>query len=219
MELDELKSAWQVLDKRLETSNRLQLQAYREKKLGLLNRRLRPLFWGQVVQILLGGVMVLLAIAFWEPHRHELLMLLSGLVVHGYGVALIISAAVTLARISAIDDAAPVIVIQKQLAYLRRFRVISGLWAGLPWWFLWMPLMAMGARWAAGINLYTKVPSVFVLGTAIGLLGLAATWWFHHWSRDPSRPHMARSVDDAMSGHSLRAAQQVLDEIAAFEAD
>ena len=75
MELDELKSAWQVLDQRLETSNRLQLQAFREGKFHQLKRRLRPLFWGQVAQMVLGVAVVLSAVAFWTAHRGELSML------------------------------------------------------------------------------------------------------------------------------------------------
>jgi len=219
MELDELKSAWQILDQRLETSNRLQLQAFRERKLDQLKRRLRPLFWGQVVQMVLGALVLLSAIGFWAGHRHEWPMLLSGIVVHAYGVVMIMTAGITLGRMGAIDHAAPVMALQKQLAALRRFYIRSGLWAGLPWWFLWMPIMAILVNSATGINLYTRAPSVFVFGTIIGLLGLAVTWLFHRWSNNPNHPHRTRAVEDSLTGRSLRSAQAVLDEIAAFERD
>lgn len=219
MELDELKSAWQILDQRLETSNRLQLQAFRERKLDQLKRRLRPLFWGQVAQIVLGALVILPAADFWAGQFPDWSMLLSGIVLHAYGVALIITAGITLSRMNSIDHAAPVMALQKQLATLRRFYIRSGLWAGLPWWFLWMPIMAILVKSATGINLYTKAPSVFVFGTIIGLLGLAATWLFHRWSNNPNHPHRTRAVEDSMTGRSLRSAQEVLDELAAFERD
>lgn len=219
MELDELKSAWQVLDQRLETSNRLQLQAFRERKLDQLQRRLRPLFWGQVAQIVLGVLVLLSAVGFWTRHSQDVSMFLSGMVLHVYGVALIMTSGITLARMAAIDPSAPVLALQKQLASIRRFRILSGLWAGLPWWFLWMPIMAMLVKSGTGMNMFERVPSVFVFGTMIGVLGLAVTWAFHRWTRNPSRPHMAQAVDDSLTGRSLRSAQAVLDEIAAFEKD
>jgi len=219
MELDELKSAWQSLDQRLETSNRLQLQAFRERKLDQLDRRLRPLFWGQVAQIVLGALVILPAANFWAGQLPEWSMTLSGLVLHVYGVALIITAGVTLSRMNAIDHAAPVMALQKQLGSLRHFRIRSGLWAGLPWWFLWMPIMAVLVKSGTGVNMYESAPLVFVFGAIIGALGLAVTWAFHRWSLNPKHPHRAKAVEDSVTGKSLRSAQAVLDEIAAFEKD
>ncbi len=60
---------------------------------------------------------------------------------------------------------------------------------------------------------------MFVIGTGIALVGLAGTWWFGRWSRHPSRPRLARKMQDSLSGRSLLSAQAVLDEIAAFEED
>jgi len=57
------------------------------------------------------------------------------------------------------------------------------------------------------------------VGSLIGLAGLALTWWFHRWSRNPARPDRARSVDDALTGRSLLSAQKVLDELSAFESE
>lgn len=219
MELDELKSAWQILDHRLETSNRLQLQAFRERKLDQLKRRLRPLFWGQVAQIVLGALVLLSAVGFWTNHHQDVSMLLSGIVLHAYGVVMIMTAGITLGRMRAIDHSSPVMALQKQLASLRRFYILSGLWAGLPWWFLWMPIMAMLVKAGTGVNMFVRAPSVFVIGTIIGVLGLAATWAFHRWSRNPSHPHRTKAVEDSITGRSLRSAQAVLDEIAAFEKD
>jgi hypothetical protein len=219
MELDELKSAWQSLDQRLETSNRLQMQAFRERKLDQLNRRLRPLYWGQVVQVVIGTLVLLSAIAFWSSHRHEVSMLLSGIVVHVYGVVMIMTAGITLGRVAALDYSAPVMALQKQLGSIRRFHILGGLWAGLPWWFLWMPIMAVLVKSGTGVNMYENAPLVFFFGTIIGLLGLAVTWAFHRWSLNPRHPHRAKAVEDSVTGKSLRSAQAVLDEIAAFEKD
>ncbi|MET0226197.1 MAG: serine/threonine protein kinase, partial [Dokdonella sp.] len=80
-----------------------------------------------------------------------------------------------------------------------------------------MPFMMVLLMVLFGADLYADAPSVIYSGSAVGILGLIATWWFHRWSRDPRRPRLARFVDDSMTGDSLREAQAHLDEIARFE--
>ena len=46
MELDDFKSAWQTLDRRLQLDNTLKLHALRERSLDKARDSLRPLFWG-----------------------------------------------------------------------------------------------------------------------------------------------------------------------------
>ena len=58
MELDDFKQAWQTLDRRLELQNTLQLQAHRERKFDSLRRKLRPLRWGQALQMIFGIVVI-----------------------------------------------------------------------------------------------------------------------------------------------------------------
>jgi serine/threonine-protein kinase len=219
MELDDLKQAWQTIDRRLEQQNALQLGMYRDGKLDTLRRRLRPLVWGQSLQILFGVLVAILSAAFWSSHRQETPMLVAGIVMHVYGVVAIIMGAITLGRLSRIDYSAPVLSMQKQLASVRRLYVIGGMLVGLPWWVLWLPALMMFARAASGADLYTNLQAWFWLNIAVGLLGLAGTWWFHRWSQHPSRPRLAKWVGDTMTGSSLRKAQGVLDEIARFERD
>jgi hypothetical protein len=217
MELDDLKSAWQILDRRLEQQAALNLHIFKQGKLDRMRSTLRPLFWGQILQIFFGVAMVLLAVSFWTQHRDVPHLLFTGLIVHVYGVVTIIFAGVTLGMIGRIDHSAPVLGIQKQLAQLRRTYIINGMSVGLPWWVLWLPLMQMFFMGAFGADLYTNL-GIWIWGTyAIGVLGLLATWWFHRWSRDPRRARVAKFVDDSVTGSSLRNARRVLDEIASFE--
>jgi len=68
-----------------------------------------------------------------------------------------------------------------------------------------------------GADIYLHAPSMYVAGSAIGVAGLLATWGFYHWSRQPSRPRLAKLMEDSVTGVSLRRAQALLDEIAQFE--
>lgn len=221
MELDELKATWQALDQRLAHGNRLQLQILREGKLDKARKSLRPLFWGQLVQMLFGLPFVLLASLLWmrtgaSTQPLPLPTLVAGIFVHAYGIATVVLAGCTLGLISALDYSAPVLSIQKQLAKLRRFYLINGMIAGLPWWLMWVPVL-MVLSGLSGIDLYAKAPSLVWIGLGIGVAGLLATWWFHRWSRSPRRPRLAKAMEDSVTGGSLRRAQSLLDELASFE--
>jgi hypothetical protein len=219
MELDELKATWQALDRRLEQNNRINLELFKEKKLEKARTSLRPLFWGQLVQMLFIGLpFVLLAGCLWAglESRPSLPLLLAGIFVHVYGVATIALAGCTMGLIRTIDYSAPVLAIQKQLAKLRRFYIINGMIAGLPWWLMWVPVL-MVLCGLVGVDLYAKGPSVVWIGLGIGIAGLLATWWFHRWSRSAKRPKLAKAMEDSVTGGSLRKAGRILSELEQFE--
>jgi len=219
MELDELKATWQALDRQLAQHNRINLELFKEGKLDKARTSLRPLFWGQLAQMLLLGLpFVLMASCLWTMLGSwpPLPLLLAGIVVHVYGVATIALAGQTMGLIKTIDYSAPVLSIQKQFAKLRRFYFINGMIAGLPWWLLWVPVL-MVLSGLVGVDLYARAPSVIWTGLGIGIAGLLATWWFHHWSRSPKRPKLAKAMEDSVTGGSLRKAQRILDDIARFE--
>lgn len=216
MELDDLKQAWQMLDKRLQLDNSLKLHDLRERKLDKARGSLRPLFWGQVAQILLFGIPVIaLASLLWMSQPQHASVIVAGIVLHAYGVFTIIAAGVVLGQLGKIDYSAPVLEIQKQLARVRVLYIRSGMVAGLPWWFLWVVVL-MVLTGLGDVDLFAKAPSLVWLGLGIGAVGLLATWWFHRWSRRPERAEFGRKVDDSMAGGSLRRAQAQLDELARF---
>lgn len=219
MELDELKATWQALDRRLAQHNRINLELFKEKKLEKARTSLRPLFWGQLAQMLfLGLPLVLLAGCLWAglESTPPLPLLLAGIFVHAYGVATIALAGGTMGLIRTIDYSAPVLVIQKQVAKLRRFYIINGMIAGLPWWLMWVPVLIVLSG-LAGVDLYARAPSMVWTGLGIGVAGLLATGWLHRWSRGGKRPKLAKAMEDSVTGGSLLKAQRVLEEIAQFE--
>lgn len=216
MELDDFKSAWQAIDRRLELGNRLKLRDLRERTVHKARGSLRPLFWGQVAQILFGIPFILLAALLWMSEPAHLSSIIAGVLVHAYGVLTIIGAGVVLGQIGKIDHAMPVLDIQKQLLRARTFYIRSGMVAGLPWWFLWIAILQVLAG-LGDVDLLAKAPSLVWSGYAIGIAGLLATWWFHRWSRRPERAEFGRKMDDSLTGGSLRKALAQLDELERFE--
>ena len=216
MELDDLKSAWQSLDRRLELDNTLKLHDLRERKLDKARGSLRPLFWGQVAQILFGIPFILLASLLWMSQPAHASSIVAGVLVHAYGVLMIIAAGVVLGALREVDYAAPVLDIQKRLLRARTLYIRSGMVAGLPWWFLWIAILQVLAG-LGDVDLLAKAPSLVWIGYGIGAVGLLATWWFHRWARRPQRAGFGRKMDDSLSGGSLRKALAQLDELQRFE--
>lgn len=217
MELDDLKSAWQSLNERMDRQAALNLQILKEARLDKTRRGLRPLAWGQAFGMGVGAILALASAAFWVDHRAVPHLLIPGLIMHAYGLAMILCGARIQLLIGRIDYAAPVVEIQRRLAELRRFYIQSGKWIGLPWFVLWVPFMQVAFMGLFGADLYlnTQASWFFNINLAVGavlwLLALALGWWASR------RPALAGKVDRAMAGRSLNRAQQELEAIAEFE--
>ncbi|MGB8636197.1 MAG: hypothetical protein WCD36_13100, partial [Rhodanobacteraceae bacterium] len=135
MELDDMKLAWQALDNRLQQQHALNLQLFRERRMDTLRRGLRPLVWGQAIQMLVGVVGLLILAPLWISHWSNPAVLISGVAMHVYCVGLIVVGGLVEGQIAGIDHAAPVLMIQRRLLKLRRIYAISGaIVVGLPWW-------------------------------------------------------------------------------------
>ena len=218
MELDELKATWQALDRRMQQSNAIQLQLFKDGRFKNMRAGLRPLFWGQIVQILFGVLTILIGVAFWSKHVEVTHLFVTGLILHVYGVLTIITAGMTLGKIRGIDYAAPVLSIQKQVASVRRVYVGSGIVVGHSWWLMWIPFAVVVFDYL-GVDIVSVAPGFIWISTAIGIAGLLAMWGFHRWASNPRRAKFGQRYAEALSGGSLRRAQRVLDEVKQFETE
>lgn len=218
MELDDLKAEWQALNAQMARQTALNLRVFRQGQMEKARHGLRPLAWGQALQMVAGALLILPSALLWSRHLHTLHLLVAGLVMHAYGLALILFGARMQFLISRVDYGAPVLDIQKDLARLRRFYVVGGLWLGLPWWLLWM-LLAMVVLGLFGVDIYAGLlahaPSVIYSNLAIGFAGLLASASFIRWAA--KRPGLGQRLEHSAAGRSLNRARALVDEIAAFE--
>ena len=217
MELDDLKSAWQSLNETMARQNALNLRLLKEQKLDKVRHGLRPLVWGQAIQMVLGALVVILSAGFWTNHRHVPHLLVTGLVMHAYGLAMILFGARLQVLIGRIDFGAPVMEIQRRMAELRRFYGRGGMWIiGLPWWVLWIVGMEMLFMGLFGADLYVNLPpAVTISQFAIGFLGWALTLIFDAWAR--RHPKLGPKLLRATEGKNLTRAKAALEAIARFE--
>ncbi len=220
MELDELKQAWQSLGRQLERHDAIQFQLLRDSKLDRARRTLRPLYWGQAMQILLGVGMVVLGIACWSRNTDVPTLFATGIAVHAFGVVNIIMAGITMGLISSIDYNAPVVKIQKQNARLLQFYLLNGNVCGMSWWFMWLPI-TMAFAGLGRIDLAQQAPSYIWSGIVVSVVGLAGTWLLIRRSKKRAaagaQPTATGRCTVGDGADGIRRSQHLLDEIARFE--
>jgi hypothetical protein len=200
MELDELKAAWRVLDHRV---SRLEAAAP-ARGVGGVRAELRPLVIGQTIQIVAGLAFAVGAGSFWIDHRDMPNLVVTGLLLHLYAIAMIVAAARNLFLVSRVSEGAPVLALQRRVASLRAWRIREGRWFGIVGCFMWVALIV----WAfalLGVDIVATRPGFvgLLLATAVVCLGVYVV---------VSR--LARSPE----GRAVQRARERLDEIARFEA-
>jgi len=215
MELDDMKAAWTTLDQRLSAQTMLNLHMFKEGKLDKLRRGLRPLVWGQAIQIVFGALIAVWGGGFWVHHRDVPHLLIAGLIVHVAGISMIVLGALIETLIARIDYSAPVLTIQRQLAQLRKVYVRGGLAIGLPWWVVWVPFAVVYLKTEFGADLFINAPGVVWINIAVGFVGMLLTWMFIRWA--VKRPRLAKRLEDGAAGGSINRAQANLGEIERFE--
>ena len=217
LELDDLKGAWQSLDRKLDLRNALLLDQAREKRYRRLALRLLPLRFGKAIQMVFGALLILPAVSVWSELRDGSLLFWSAIAMHLYGVALIILGGIMQARLSEFDRGESVLENQKRLARARRFQVLSGLAVGLPWWFIWAPFGAVIAAAVADVDIYANAPGVMAWMIAGGVVGYVLTVAAYLWA--VKKPQWAARMESSAAGRSLDRAREVLNELNAFERD
>jgi hypothetical protein len=218
MELDELKQAWNTLDRRLQQGEALGARVLRESRLDRMQRGLRPLVVGQSAQLAAGVGLMLLFAPYWVEHRDTLHLALCGLFLHAYGLLFVLFAARNLYLIGRIDYSAPVLQIQRRIADLRAWRVrVESPMFILLGCFCWIPFVLVELHQLAGIDLWLSAPQLVGWLIASGVVSALAFCGLWYWTRRPKRAAWARRWDDAAAGGSVGRAQAALDELARFE--
>ena len=213
MELDDLKSAWQSLDRRLQLDNALRLDDLRERRLDKARGNLRPLLFGMAVQALLGISLVVLGVACWHRNMDVPGLLLTGIVLHAFGVLHVAFAGIITGLAASMDYAAPVLAIQKRLRLLLRLQVLNSNACGAPWWIVWVLVVIGFAGLSAG-HVAGPTPTWIWISLGFGLVGMLATWaWTARAAR--KREGLYARMDDG--GDGIRRSLHLLDEIERFE--
>lgn len=215
MELDELTTAWESLNKQLRRDSAINLAVYTDQKLARARSSLRPLFWGQTLQILFGLCFLLLAIALWSTRPRATSVIIAGVVVQAYGIGCIVAAGMLMGVIRNLDYSGSVLEMQEGLARVRRVYLLSSIVTGMSWWFMWVPVL-MVLLGVVHVNLYAHAPAVVWTGMAVGVAGTLAMVWLYKASRKPQNERLRRFVEGTTVVRSLQKAHAHLNEVRRF---
>ena len=216
MELDDMKTAWLVLDRRLERQEALNLRTFREGRLDRLRASLRPMLIGRIVQILAGAILAMTFAPFWIEHLATPHLVVIGASLHAYALLLIIGGARDLFLIRRIDYAAPVLEIQQRLTELRAWLLKSAPVFGVAGCFIWVPFVLWAFMVLFGADIYAHAPEVVYWLLASSAVCLVPMLLVLRWVRRPGRSKWAAMLELSVIPGSVYKAQRFLDEIAAF---
>ena len=217
MELDDLKQTLRAMEERLAHESRLNLQTRRERSRARIQASLWPMYATHVAEILLGLFLALAVGPFWVSRLDEPHLLIAGVIVHVYAVAMIALGGSTLALLLNLDFSAPVLVIQARLARVRRAYIRSGLIIGLPWTLLWIPFGMLFFE-MLGFDIYENFSRAwFFSNVAVGAVIMLGALWLSRglWYR-PSDAAEARKLEESWGGKRLLKVQRFLHELAEF---
>ena len=219
MDIDEMKDALSLLDRRYDAASPLDAPTLARRARSEVRRSLLPLGRGQIWRVAGGVAFLLLGAATWRDGRSAP-MIASGVLLHLYGVLMIGFAMAARHKLALIDEAGPLVEVQSQLARLRRLMVVAGYVLGLSWWIVWLPAAAALIWVGAGIDLYTFVAAGWAVSCiAAGLAGYAGCWLVHLWAEKSGSKRLAERLGDLLTGRSLRAAERWLKDAASFAAE
>ncbi|MEM8734144.1 MAG: serine/threonine-protein kinase [Planctomycetota bacterium] len=139
----------------------------RRELLNRVQKSLRPLFRWQLFQIAIAVGIILLGVQCWAPNTHLPHKLVSGVLLHVYGVVLIGCGAAVCTRINRMDYSRPVKEIRQRLNNVRNVYLGVGPVIGFPWWLMWIP-----ATVAIGFDAVLYPASLWV-SLGVGIVGLA----------------------------------------------
>ena len=171
-----------------------------------IENSLRPLFRGQLLQILFGVALIVLGAQCWARNMHELHRVVCGVIVHVYGVLVIGSAANVCTKIKRIDYSKPVDDIRNRLDKVRAAYLRLGHFIGFPWWLMWIPVCV-----AIGFDAVLH-PNSLNVSLLVGVVGLAVSEFFYARLLS-TRNKSAEKWRMQFSGESIRAAFRSLEEI------
>jgi hypothetical protein len=213
--LDDLKTAWQALDRKLEREHTFALHQLKETRLEKMRGGFRLLAAGQIVQATLGLMLAVFAGSFWFDHLGTPHLMVYGLCLHGFGILMMGFAIRDLFLIHAIHYDAPVLTIQKKLAELRTWRLRAGICFTVAGCLIWVPALLIVFH-LMGADLWVHKPEVVYWNVISSFLCLGIAYGVLWWSRRPGQERLAKYFRESSVGKSITRAEEMLAEVERF---
>ncbi len=167
---------------------------------------LRPLFRGQIVQILIGVAIIVLGVQCWARNTDVPRRLICGAILHLYGILVIAAGAAVCTRIKRIDYSEPVDRIRSRIDTVKNVYLRVGSVIGFPWWLMWIPV-AVAIGFDVVLNPHSLMPSL-----VIGVIGAGVSYGLFLRVQRAGTPS-AEKWRRRFAGESIANAYLVLDEL------
>lgn len=213
-ELDDLKTAWLNFSQRLE--KQISTDLWRERRRRSIRSHLRPLAIGQAMQGICGGLFAALAAHFWIAHWGAIHLVICGVLLHLYGLAMMVCAIRSLVLIQQVRYDAAVLVIQKRLATLSSWRLRTAAGFAVAGCVMWVPLVLVIFR-QNGVDLWLIKPQMIYWFASCACACLALCFAVIRLACRPDAGGLGRYFRESSIGLNLRRADAELAEITAFE--
>jgi len=212
--LGDLKDAWKELSDKLDRQNTLALHQFKQSKLAGFRSRLRPLAFGQILQLITGGLITAVSAQFWVNHLGTPHLMICGLLLQLYGLMFVVFAVRDLVLIRQIDYDAPIIAIQKQLAKVRIWHVRTAIWFAITGSLMWLPAIVV-VLYLLGADPWVHSPRTVHWLVSSAVVCVAFSYGLIRLARSAGK--CGRALKDSWIGRSVNRAQATLDEVKEFE--
>lgn len=218
MELDELKTAWQRLDRRVQELTAINRQLRFDAAIRKARWRLAPLLAGAVGNVFLGAFFAVASASFIVTHLDNLVGVIPAAVLLAMSLAYLVTGAGRLVLASRIELTRPVLEIQRGLATMQKWEAWSflAMWVGsslLPLAFL----VAIVVR-TYGITSWEIIPRLVLANTIIWIAAGLGPLVAYLVSRR-RRGKFAARVEKFLTSHSIAQARATIAEIEEFARD
>jgi hypothetical protein len=218
MELDDLKSSWQTLDRRVSQLTALNLALITDLQRRKARWRLLPVFASALLSVAVGGWLVGVFARFWLAHLGTPSAVVAGVTLQAASTGVVVIGVVQLLIVTRINFAQPVVAMQRYLALLQAWEARSFHWTWLGAWLLWPALLVAGAMALAGVDLWERAPGVVLINGAAAVGAALLSVMFHRFARRPGG-RLGAWMECLLTNHSVRRAKSALDEIERFARD
>ncbi|HXS73353.1 MAG TPA: hypothetical protein VN725_04860 [Rhodanobacteraceae bacterium] len=217
MELDEMKLAWQQMNRKLDALQTMNANLGAERKAGRARRtmlRARALIWSET--IIAGLTLLALGGFIWD--QTAMRFMVPALILYPVAIAVFASGIRQLMLASRIDFSEPVLEIQRQLESLRGLRLRTTQMEFLWMLLLWVPVAIVIAR-CVGVDLYAAMGAPWMAwNVALGVAAVPCLLWLaRRFAPAFNRSSIGRTLIDQLTGQGLAATREQVAAIARFE--
>lgn len=218
MDLDEMRDKWAEHDRKLDEVIRFNRRIMEDRKRLGSQKWLHLFAVGAAIEVLINVVPVLIFGSFNADHWREPRYLIPGAILQAFSLSMLISSIIQLVSAIGIDYSRSVVSIQREIERLKikRIRITQAVFLTGP--LLWAPLLIVGAKGLAGLDLYMILGFKYLFANfVVGLLCIPVGIWIIQFLGAKAEQYSwLRKVRDDLAGQTLRKAGRFLSELEAF---